>query len=86
MNFWHYVEIENVESIDSINSILIVSIICKSESRLLTTKADFRCSVSSIVSASVSAEWNEKTSVNRQQSKDQLIISILTFLKQIKIW
>jgi hypothetical protein len=45
--------------------ILLRFCICKIESRLKMTKADFRHSVASVVSVLVSTEWNEKTSVSR---------------------
>jgi hypothetical protein len=55
--------------------------ICKTGNQLRTAGAGSRRSASSVVSASVSAEWNEKTSVNRQQSNDQFLIALKNFLE-----
>jgi hypothetical protein len=68
---------------DLINSlhISIINYICKTENQLRATKVGFRRPVSSAVLVSVSAEWNEKTSVSRQQSNDQFLIALKNFLK-----
>jgi hypothetical protein len=83
MKFCHHFRDVRVltQSNFSVDSISNYSYICKTENQLKTTKAGFRRSVSSVVSVSVSAEWNEKTSVNRQQSNDQFLIALKNFLK-----